>query len=171
MANTYTLISSTVLDSTTATVTLTSIPQTYTDLVLQISARCNRATFTCQLLVKPNGLTTNLSTLYLDGDGSATSSSNETTLYISQVPGTDQTANTFNSAELYIPNYTDSTYTQPFGSSGVSEQNSASTQVFIRTGSSYWSATTAITSLDLYLNPTQSFLSGSSFYLYGIKNS
>ena len=40
-ANTYTLISSNVLASSAATVTFSSIPATYTDLVLRVSARNN----------------------------------------------------------------------------------------------------------------------------------
>lgn len=43
MASTYTLISSSVLTVTTQSVTFSSIPQTYTDLVLRMSYRITAA--------------------------------------------------------------------------------------------------------------------------------
>ena len=57
-ANTYTLISSNVLGSSAASVTFSSIPATYTDLVLRVSARTDADDTS---LITFNGTTTGYS--------------------------------------------------------------------------------------------------------------
>ena len=77
MANTYTLISSNTLTSSAASVTFSSIPATYTDLVLRISARSDRVSTTDRLRLTFNSDTaTNYSNITLVGDGAAASSQN-----------------------------------------------------------------------------------------------
>ena len=119
-----------------------------------------------------NSITGASSTTYLEGDGSAASSSRNTGLnvnYVGYLPGADQTSNTFANGEMYIPNYTNAT-NKPSSAFNGSENNSASTQVFIDIFAGLVSNTAAITSLTLAPLST-SFVSGSSFYLYGVKNS
>ena len=172
MPSTYTLISSNVLSTTAASVTFSAIPGTYTDLVLRWSARCNRATFTNMMGIQFNSITGASSTTYLEGDGSSASSSRNTGLnvnYVGYLPGADQTNNTFANGELYIPNYAGST-NKPSSSFNGSENNSASTQVFLDVFAGLVSNTAAVTSLTLAPLST-SFVSGSSFYLYGILKS
>jgi hypothetical protein len=172
MATTYNLISNNTLGSTTATVTFSSIPATYTDLLLKWSARCNRVTFTNIMRVQVNSLTAKSSSTYIEGDGSVASSSNNSAIdyyWVGYAPGTDQTSNTFNNGELYIPNYQYGG-DKPSGTFNVSENNATSTQVFIDKFSGMLQSAATVSSLTISLS-LSSFVSGSSFYLYGIKNS
>lgn len=173
MANTYTLISSSVLTGSQASVVFSSIPSTYTDLVVLISGRTNNAAAWANTLdVQFNGDSSSLySTTRIIGSGSTVTSgrqSNATYAYILTDPDTNgNTADTFASLELYIPNYL-STTSKPFSSFPVAENNT--TAAYIEPHAGLYRNTSAITSITLFPQ-SDSWVSGSSFYLYGIKNS
>jgi hypothetical protein len=173
MANTYTLIASNTLSSSAASVTFSAIPGTYTDLVVRCSVRLAAgAGSTIQdLLVRFNATTTNYSITQLTSDGSAASSgriSNTTRMLITNVvSGDNATNNTFGSVEIYIPSYTVS-QNKPIANFGASENNSTTAGISAVAG--LWRDTTAISSIELY-NGVGNLASGSSFFLYGIKNS
>ena len=166
MATTYTLISSNTLSSSAASVTFSSIPATYTDLVLKFSIRGNRSSVYDQVYLDINGGGTAPSSRYVLGDG-ATASSGSSGNQISLANGSTATANTFGNGEVYIPNYLSSNY-KPYGTNGVSENNA--TTAYASAFASLWQSTSAINSLVITVN-SGTILSGSSFYLYGIKNS
>ena len=170
MANTYTLIaSSTVGAGGASSIDFTSIPATYTDLKLVVSARINEAsTYGVTVLVKPNGATTNLSQRRLYGLGSGAPGSDTTTEWRMIAASTSQTASTFGNSELYIPNYAGSNNKSASGDN-VSENNA--TDDFALLSAYLWSNTAAITSLTLTPNATHSFQQYTTAYLYGIKNS
>lgn len=170
MTLTYIPIASTTLSTSAATVTFSDIPQTYSDLVLRCSIRGTHTGFTVNgQLVINNSSTSNITTRYLYGFGtSATSSEDGPLNYLlikETIPGTSITSNTFNSLEIYIPNYAGST-NKPFSVSSVTENNSStinaiSAQAGLRTN------TAAIT--ELRIQPGSGNLeSGSTFHLYGI---
>ena len=171
MANTYTLIASNTLSSSAASVTFSAIPNTYTDLVLRYSAR-NDDTTTI-LNVRFNGDTaTNYSNTILRGSGSTVSSLsyNTTRTQLFEQDGIEpstMTANTFNSSEIYIPSYLVS-QNKPMSSFTVTEDNS--TTAYMSAIASLWRNTAAITSFELY-SQGGNIVSGSSFFLYGIKKS
>ena len=172
MATTYTLISSNVLSSTTASVTFSSIPATYTDLVLKCSVRLSDVSATATVKVWFNSDTANnYSLTFLRGSGSAVATNRTSSSpYFStgQADGNGATANTFTSAELYIPSYTVS-QNKPFSSISAQEDNSSTAYIEARSG--LWRNTAAMTSISLQpIDAGISFLSGSSFYLYGISN-
>jgi len=173
MPSTYTLISSNVLSSSAASVTFSAIPATFTDLVLRISARSDRADTTETLLLNINGLTTSIySNTNLFGNG-ATASSNrlsaQTNGYLSYiVNAASNTSNTFGNIEIYIPSYTAS-QNKPVSTFGAREDNS--TTAVVNAIASLIQSTATISSITLALQFGPNFLSGSSFYLYGIKNS
>jgi hypothetical protein len=168
MANTYTLISSNVLSSSAASVTFSSIPATYTDLVLRGSVRSTTAidgglTF--------NGVSSTLySRTYLRGDGSVANSN--TSGVIASVSLDDiyrnqsNTANTFGSFEIYVPNYLASA-NKPVFYDAADETNGTSAYRYATSG--LFRSTSAISSLSIAFSTA--VVSGSSFYLYGIKNS
>lgn len=173
MANTYTLINSTTLSTTTASVTFSSIPATYDDLVLSVSSRnaststiIGAATFTF------NGSTGSLySITKLIGDGSTASSSRRSSITSDEFyyPGSNasMSSNTFGSVEIYIPSYRAS-QNKPFSTFGVVENNSATAgNSEIDAWANLYRDTAAISSLSISGN----FASGSTFWLYGIKNS
>lgn len=170
MANTYTLISSNVLASVVSTVSFTSIPATYTDLLLRCSVRRNDSgtNITADLRFNSDSAT-NYSIIRLQGDGAAATSSLSSSNTSAPIRGigtiSTDTANTFGSCDFYIPNYLVS-QNKPFSVYPVSENNA--TTAYITPLAGLWRNTAAITSLSL---AGADFAIGSSFYLYGIKNS
>jgi len=176
MATTYTLISSNVLSSTTANVTFSSIPQTFTDLVLRMSYRTNASgNFGSNPAIRFNSDTAaNYSYTNMDGNGSTASSSRESAinaLYLQSSDSAGNTADTFTSTEVYIPNYT-GTANKPISIFKVAEQNATGAEMHIF--ASLYQGSSAISTILIAAASnmvSNSFLSGSSFYLYGIKNS
>ena len=169
MAATYTLISSNTLSASAASVTFSSIPSTYTDLVLRMSIRDNYSATSTAYNLKINGVTTTQSATRLYGTGSAVASNRQTALVdFYRMSAATSTANTFGSLELYIPNYAGST-NKPMSNFGVAETNATATEM--GTEAFLWSNTAAITSLEVVEYAGSTFASGSSFFLYGIKNS
>ena len=171
MANTYTLIASTTLSTTSTLITFSSIPATYTDLVLRFSARLGNAG-SDDWTIQPNGSNANGSStmVYYDGSGpsAVAASTRNVSLLMGKIPGTSVTANTFSSCEIYIPNYAGTTAKAISGFSVM--ENNAAVFAFIHATAGLYNNTTALTSLDVRAGGSQ-FVSGSSFFLYGIKNS
>ena len=172
MATTYTLISSNTLSASAASVTFSSIPSTYTDLVLRVSARTD-VNANDQIVLQINTDTgTNYSKTRLYGNGASAGSgqySNSAPSYTGyNLVGSGATASTFSNAEFYIPNYTSSA-NKPISQFGVEETNA--TTAYMSADAILWRGTSAITQLVLSSFQSGNFVSGSSFYLYGIKNS
>ena len=169
MANTYTLIaSSTVGSGGAANIEFTSIPATYTDLLVKLSSRM--ASGASELLVRLNGSTSDHSGKYIQGSGSSVASGNNFTVagvYINEEEYATYTANTFSNLELYVPNYAGSN-NKSFSSDGVNENNA--TQAFTQLTAGLWSNSSAITSITFY-HSSGNFAQYSSAYLYGISNS
>ena len=173
MPSTYTLIKGETIGSSAASYTFTAIPSTFTDLVVRLSTRMATGTFG-EFSVQFNSDTSALySDTILYGSGSATGSyanSGSTSLNgILNTEGTSQTANTFSNNELYIPSYTVS-QNKPVSASSATENNA--TTAYISANAGLYRSTTAISSITFIddIN-SRSFAAGSSFYLYGIKNS
>jgi hypothetical protein len=164
------LIASNTLGSSAASVTFSNIPATYTDLVLKFSARTNKADVWEQVQLRINGTTTNRSATWIVGNG-ASASSVAYTNFVGSIPAASATSNTFGSTEIYIPSYLSST-NKPLSTFNVAENNSSTagnTEIDAIAG--LWSNTATITSLEINTGSANSFISGSTFWLYGIKNS
>lgn len=166
MANTYNLIEAKTLSTSTASVTFTSIPQTYTDLLVLVSARGDAAGQR-DCYISFNGSTSNFTNKLIEMSNNLVSSAS-TARYIGPVSGTTTTANLFSNAAIYIPNYTGSTY-KSFSGDFVAENNAQATNAITLTAQ-LWSNTAAITSIG-FAPSSGSFVQYSTFYLYGIKNS
>lgn len=176
MANTYTLIaSSTVGAGGAANISFTSIPATYTDLVVKFSARNVSSSNVFGIVgISLNGVTANLTAKILYGYGSGTgslSASGNPGIWTYQDSATS-TASTFGNGEVYIPNYAGSTY-KSMSLDGVNENNATDGRQTLTAG--LWSDTSAITSVQL--TSFDSGLAASNFaqystaYLYGVKSS
>jgi len=169
MANTYTLISSvTVGSGGTATMSFTSIPSTYTDLVLVTSTRTNRAgNILDELNLTFNSNTSSYSWRRLLGEASASSDtgSNRTVILSN---GSTSTASTFDNSLVYIPNYSSSN-NKSFSVDSVMEQNATATARQLIVG--LWSNSAAITQIDLTSSSSSNFVQYSTAYLYGISSS
>jgi hypothetical protein len=160
----YTLITSQTLASAAASVTFSAIPSTYKDLIVRVSARATTANYANGFQINLNGLTTNQSARWLIGNGSAASSAAYTFLG-GYTPAATATASTFNNSETYIPNYSSAT-NHPV-STFSADENNATGSIFLTAQAGLWSSATAITSLTVQCD-TDNFVTGSSFYLYGI---
>jgi len=168
MANpTYVLIQSTSLSSSQASVAFNSIPSTYTDLKLVISARTDRASLTDAISVSINGVATNQSSIYIEGTGSGAPASASLTSFRTQATGNTATASVFGNSEFYFLNYAGNT-NKSASSDGVTENNGTNAYAWLV--SNLWSQTAAITSLTVTDLNSANFLANSSFYLYGVKN-
>lgn len=176
MPNTYTLIASNTLSSSAASVTFSSIPSTYTDLVLKYSVRTNNSVQVGQISVKFNASSTSdYSSTDLEASGvsslaavSQRSSAGTYANYV-YVNGNSSTASTFGNGEIYIPNYAGST-NKTFSQFSVTENNAAA-NVSLDAVAHLRSNAAAITEINLANFSTTQFASGSSFFLYGISNS
>jgi len=172
MPATFRLIASSTLSSSAASVTFSSIPATYTDLVVRTSTRTDRTGFAVSdLRIQLNGSS---STVYsirnlLGGFGSASSGSNTSQSYWQSdySPTADVPSNSFGSSEIYIPKYLTNTK-KPSTSFGASENTS--TNSYVSAHASLADITSAVSSITITA-AIFNFVSGSSFYLYGIKNS
>ena len=170
MANTYTAIATvTVGSGGAANIEFTSIPETYTDLLVKASVRDDRTgdTFS-NLLIRFNGSSSNLSSRRLFGDGSGVSSSAPGSSIITILNGPQSTSNTFTSGEFYIPNYT-SANNKSVSTDIVTENNATTSYQELNAG--LWSNSSAITSITLLSNYGVNLLQYSTATLYGIKNS
>jgi hypothetical protein len=173
MANTYTLIEAQTLSSSQASITLGSggtIPQTYTDLKIIYSVRTSRGSVGSYFYVSFNGSTSNFSAKYVGGDGASAGSGS-----VNQLAGIETdanaTASTFGNGEVYIPNYTSTANAKSYSGDSVTENNATAAFAYLIAG--LWNPGTqaAITSITLTSESGGSFVTNSTFYLYGIKNS
>jgi hypothetical protein len=176
MANTFELISSITLTSNTAfaSVSFTSIPNTYTDLRLMVSARSDRgaADGLERLYLYFNGATSTINMINWIGNSSGATFDNYTTA--NGIGGTvgitsnqNAPANQYGFSDLYINNYLSTTEkigissaVIPIGAGGTLNYNF--TQSYAHSTNS---PITSITTSGLGSN----WLAGSTFYLYGIK--
>lgn len=171
MPSTYTLISSNVLSSSAASVTFSAIPSTFTDLVLRLSLRHDDVNPTALYKINFNNDSTSIySWTRLRGNGSATAGSttpNTTYVYGGIIDANSATANTFASVEIYVPSYT---VNQNRPVSVISSQENNDVNATTDAIAGLYRSTTAVSRIDLG-TVSGNFMAGSSFYLYGIKNS
>ena len=157
------LIESKTLGTAAASIEFTSIPQTYTDLVVVCSLRGDQNAANGFTNIGFNSSTSSFSTRFLQGDGSGAASSTGTR-GIAYLSNAFHTSNTFDSTTVYIPNYTGST-NKSFSADSVVENNATTSWQFIVAG--LWSNTAAITSIQITPN-TGNFIAGSIISLYGV---
>ena len=168
-SQTYTLIEKITVGAAGATeVTFTSIPQTYTDLVIKFSTRdSNNSTSEHLRITFNNTGGTSYSERLLYGSGSAAQSySASSAAYINYQysTGAVATSSTFSNGEVYIPNYTSSN-NKSISVDSVIENNATATAMGLN--AALFSSSAAISSIKL-ASPSGTFVQYSTFYLYGI---
>lgn len=176
MATTYTLINSTTLTGSQASVSFTSLSSyssIYTDLILRISARSDRTNPDYRMWLKINGSTANYATWMTynaGGTPSGTGPYGADSYGVPSaygIPNTGQsTSNTFSNIDIYFTNAFSSNY-KSYTTDGTGENNGTGIGQALLSG--LWSDTSAINSLEVSNNTGLNWLTGSSFYLYGIK--
>jgi hypothetical protein len=153
-----------------ASIDFTSIPATYTDLILKISGRTNRSLEVDGITVRFNNDLTagNYSGRRLFGAGSGTPGSDTTYAGMPFMTAATSTASTFGNAEIYVPNYAGSA-AKSFSIDGLGENNATTTYAGL--GAGRWTGTAAINQITIYPETGTLLLQYSTATLYGIKNS
>jgi hypothetical protein len=147
-----------------ASINFTSIPQTYTDLVMVISAKTNRADSNDWCYVTVNGNNPTDFRMLL-GEGTGVSSYTSSSSLGVSVGATSASA--FGSLSVYVPNYTNSAV-KTFSVDAVQENNTNTAYANIYSG--YRNTTAAITSLGLTPIYGTAFLQYTTATLYGVWN-
>ena len=159
MPSTYEPIATQTLGSAAASVTFSSIPSTYTDLVLVINpTMASNADVT---IIFNGDTANNYSSTYLSGNGTTASSSRFSTfpkIYLDSI----NTGTGIVQYNVSFMNYSNATTYKTalarFASAGVGTQATVG----------LWRSTAAITSMTI-TGDTVNFTTGSTFTLYGIK--
>jgi hypothetical protein len=163
---TYTLIATQTLGSNTSTITFSSIPQTYTDLILVANGYTTYTSdFYDAYQFQFNGDTgSNYSSTNFYGDGSSvgsTKSSNLTHMQMGYV-ATRNTSNNINTAIFHFMNYSNTiTYKTVIDRGG-------DVKGIVMADVGLWRSTSAITSISITDTRGTSFGTGSTLTLYGI---
>lgn len=167
MANTYVAISTvTVGGAGSATITFSSIPSTYTDLLVKLSLRGGQANVNQSTSISLNGSSSNFTGRRLYGTGSAAGADSALQL---ESDGASATASVFANEDIYIANYT-STNAKAISVDGVDENNSTLAYAMLQAGLWNPAVQAAITSVTLTAI-SSSFVQYSTATLYGIKSS
>lgn len=160
----YEVISTQTLGTAVASVTFSSIPATYTDLVLIAnsstttvgSSEINKLTFN-------SDTASNYSTTTLGGDGSSAASFRGTSVaYIRAGRNSQNGDSYFVPNKIQIMNYSNTTTHKTILAQGPEASN------YIENDVGLWRSTSAITSVTLTAG-TNNYKVGSTFTLYGIK--
>lgn len=166
MANTYELIATTGAPSASvASLSFTSIPSTYTDLILTLSIRSTSTNNYGSVLF--NSSSTGYTRKILYGDGSTAYSTSPTGYESLSINPSNATGSTFANYQMYIPNYAGSN-NKSFSVDAVGENNGTTAQAIFHAGT--WANSAAITSLTI-TSGAGDIAQYSTAYLYGIKSS
>jgi hypothetical protein len=160
MAKTYEPIATqTVVGSSTGTITFTSIPATYTDIIVVINA--GYATDSRDVTWQVNNDTgSNYSNQSLQGDGTSVtaSRSNNQVKFYSNCLGYPNAG----IGIIHLMNYANTTTYKTALSRNGSTTNP------VQAAAHLWRSTAAINRLDFFPNVSGNFANGSTFTLYGI---
>lgn len=167
----YEPIATTIITSDTASVTFSSIPQTYKHLQLRMFAKTDRGDIDDVTLVRFNGDTAaNYSYHYIRGTGTAASSEGfASSSYIHlnfACTGNLGVTNLFASSVVDIPDYTDTNKFKTTRSLHGFDANGAG-RIYLASGN--WRSTSAITSIFIDQQYGTNWKQYSHFALYGIK--
>jgi len=151
---TYTPLANLTLSSTAASVTFSSISQSYRDLVL-VAVTTGSQTTSISMNLNGDTTTTNYNRVYMGGSGTSATSSTATNQYI---------ASSFTSTSQHLLNIMDYSATDKHKTVLSRLDNAADST---RATATRWANTAAITSVQILVN-AGTFAAGSTFALYGI---
>lgn len=163
MATTYKLLDSATLTGNANWIEFTSIDQTYTDLLVYACLRSNRSALNDQGDIKLNGTSITGRRVYGDGSGAGSDTDSYTI-----PPANNATSSVFGSDLIYIPNYASTSTYKSVSVDGTMENNGTNSYAYLVAG--LYSSNTAVSSFRITC-VNASWVTGSSIYLYGIKNS
>lgn len=172
MATFIKIASTTVGAGGASSITLSSIPSTYTDLLLVASLRAdgNFGQPWYDSYITFNSANLSWRDIIGLGTGTPGSRSNTVDFVTLGVSSSAATASTFGSVALYVPNYTSSN-NKSASMDGVSENNATGAGMGLHAG--LYSSSSVVSSITItpFNSPTVKFTQYSTVTLYGIKNS
>jgi MinD-like ATPase involved in chromosome partitioning or flagellar assembly len=163
MPITYEPIATNTLGSNTTTITFSSISGSYTDLVLVCQIQRSTATGTYLAMQFNSDTGSNYSSTFLGGDGTTAASarySNRTDINLDYYASPQN--NSWTIRNISINNYSNTTTYKTV----LNRANDASKGT--DAGVHLWRSTAAISTITLTM-PSNDFITGSTFTLYGIK--
>jgi hypothetical protein len=179
--NTYVALATQTLSTTATSVTFSSIPQGYTDLILVASIRSDTVTYNNMNfpILRFNGDSTSglysVTSLYSRNTGggdtaNSTRSSSQNEINFGGVVTTSMSASTFSPWIAHLLNYSNTT-TNKTVLNRIASASNLTTSDGTSAGVGLWRNTAAITSISLTATSSGNFVTGSTFSLYGIASS
>ena len=169
---TYKLIQTVTASTDVVSIVFSSIPQTFTDLLLVTNTRLDFAAQTSSLAIVLNTAASDTSYIQVRGNGSAASSSSnsgQTDFYVGEVNANSSTASVFSNGQVYIAGYT-ANQQKSMLSDNVSENNG--TTAFQSLDAGLCTKTAAVTSITIrgFGGSSGNIRQYSSVSLYGISS-
>ena len=166
----------TVVGSSTSSITFSSIPNSYKHLQIRVLARGNLSNYYDAVSFRyngDNGANYFRHTILADGVNVPQSYgyANETKAFMGYIPGANANGNLYGPATIDILDYTNtSKYKTAFAKYGANN-NTAGSAGYLYTGitSCAWANTSAINSINMFIDAGTFFAAGSTFALYGIQ--
>jgi hypothetical protein len=165
MAKTYEPIATTTLTSAAANITFSSIPATYTDLILVLNVAIASGGGGESVIRFNSDSGSNYSNTYLYGNGTSALSARNTNSTVGRVSYSASFTTTVGNMNyiVQVQNYSNSTTNKTFLSRANNAANAADAIVGL------WRSTSAITSIQFFYSDSSNIITGSSATLYGIK--
>lgn len=166
------LIQFTSLSSTTTTVSFLDIPQFYDTLLLKCSTRQNTNGIIADYSLRFNNDTgtvyNSLGLSGVNGGHSGYAIGDQTLIEFQGMScGALALANSFGTADIFIPNYSSGSQWKSVYSH-TSNENNGTSNVWIRTNQNIYKKNSSVTRIDLIGTGGTSFVAGSKFSLYGM---
>ena len=172
LAGGHVLISEQILGSSAATVTFSSIPSTYSDLLLKVVARGTDAGAAVGVNMQFNGDTgSNYDRETASAAGTTITMAESlgiTSIPIAAIAAGGAPANVANAFTIEVPGYKGTTFQKSAMAMVARKQGTSTGTIYVETRSGFWRSTSAITSIVLSLS-AGSFATGSEFRLYGLR--
>lgn len=144
----------------------TSIPQSYTDLLVKYSFRNTTSNGTVYVYYNDNTTAANYTYKQAYGNGTSGTYDSQSEAFFGVINRSTYTTNTFSNGDIYIASYTNSLFNKLASAEAVSENNS--TEAIASIWGRFWNQTSSITSIK-FVPYIGTFDQYSSVSLYGIR--
>jgi hypothetical protein len=166
-----TLISKQQLSAPATTIQFSSIPQTFSELILTVFGRTNVAASNSPIFLRFNGDSTgsyDSQNDFLNGSTGGDQSFANSAAEIGWLASANAPSNVQSGCRIWIPGYANTTFFKVFSGTGLFINAFSSTQVGGTVSGGNWRNTGAISSITVLLSTAGNMLAGTEARLYGI---
>jgi hypothetical protein len=168
------LIQEQILTDVAATITFSSIPQTYSDLKLVVVGRTTQAAISSTIKLVINSDTGNnydwQTLVSANTTATAVGVDDVGSFYNLALPAASAPSGVSGMFSILFPDYIGTTFHKTFISTGHHKTGDTDADMQLRINGGYWRSTSAINRFDISTSVGgDTFLAGSTFRLYGIK--